>query len=172
MTREAYLKHKELIEAWANGAEIQYYYEAYNSWVDADGPNWDEKNQYRIKPAQPQWEDLGEIQGYYVDSTSKIKSYNGRAENYSKNVFPTKEEAEACFALSQLCQWRDRYNDGWKPDWNNTNQIKVIISFYIDKAEIDAVYCRKRALAFKTREIAEKFLEDFRELIEKAKPLL
>uniref|UniRef100_UPI0039A44A74 hypothetical protein n=1 Tax=Ornithobacterium rhinotracheale TaxID=28251 RepID=UPI0039A44A74 len=171
MTREEYRKHKELIEAWANGAEIQFYYEADDSWIESEIPTWHNEFQYRIKPAQPQWEDLEEIQGYYVDSTSKIKSYNGRAKNYNKNVFPAKEEADAVLALSQLCQWRNKYNGGWWPDWND-EQVKAVIIFLGDNPEIDVFFNRKRVLAFKDEDTAQKFLKDFRDLIEKAKPLL
>jgi hypothetical protein len=52
MTKGGYLKHKELIEAWADGAEIQF--KIYGkSWVDTDGPIWEENAEYRIKPFIP-----------------------------------------------------------------------------------------------------------------------
>jgi len=38
MTREQYLKHKEIIDAWANGAEIEFK-SIDDSWVDAENPN-------------------------------------------------------------------------------------------------------------------------------------
>lgn len=40
-------KHAELIKAWADGAEIQYY--EIDKWVDCV-PEWDEDYEYRIKP--------------------------------------------------------------------------------------------------------------------------
>ena len=47
-------KHSELIKAWADGAEIQYYYEdPYNCiWRDVAGRdlNWHPEVTYRIKP--------------------------------------------------------------------------------------------------------------------------
>lgn len=79
------------------------------------------------------WEDLMGVSGCYVDSNSKVDVFKGCfAKEETKNVFPTRAEAEACLALSQLCQLRDRYNGGWKPDWNNVNE-KYIIYFHADK---------------------------------------
>jgi hypothetical protein len=40
--------HRDLIIAWANGAEIQQYTE--NRWKDCTYPVWDERVEYRIKP--------------------------------------------------------------------------------------------------------------------------
>ena len=45
-------KHAELIKAWADGAEIQYRYNANIPWHDATSPQWWEYDcEYRIKPA-------------------------------------------------------------------------------------------------------------------------
>lgn len=41
-------KHAELIKAWADGAEIQFFDK---NWMDCVGnPNWNEWVEYRIKP--------------------------------------------------------------------------------------------------------------------------
>nr|DAQ42184.1 MAG TPA: hypothetical protein [Caudoviricetes sp.] len=118
------------------------------------------------------WRDLEEISGFYIDKYSKVSSsyiYNTDEEN--KNVFPTEKEAKASVALAQLCQLRDRYNDGWKPDWMNSAE-KYIIYFYRNAICCDTAYTLHKVLAFKTKELRDKFLENFRDLIEIAKPLL
>ena len=119
------------------------------------------------------WEDLENVNGHYVDSWGDVRCYYGvnTPDHTNKNIFPTKEEAEACVALAQLCQLRDKYNGGWKPDWNDgTNKYSI----YFTRDEIDGVceYCSHRVLAFKTLELRDKFVENFRDLIEIAKPLL
>lgn len=43
-------KHAELIKAWADGAEIEYWNESQNQWKEARTPNWDARMYYRIKP--------------------------------------------------------------------------------------------------------------------------
>ena len=119
------------------------------------------------------WEDLKILNGYYVKDSSKVdlfKSYT--TDEYNKNVFPTKEEAEACLALAQLCQLRDRYNDGWKPNWNSTAETKYVIEIFKNNIVKNLYGGKHRILAFKTEELRNEFLENFRGLIETAKPLL
>ena len=119
------------------------------------------------------WEDLYEVKGWFVDSQSDVvTSGDMRTADSVKNRFPTKEEAEACLALAQLCQLRDKYNDGWKPNWEDYNEAKYCIEFCQGRIEtLFRVNCHK-ILIFKTEELRDKFLENFRDLIEIAKPLL
>lgn len=119
------------------------------------------------------WEDLMTVKGYCVDTFSKIENCCEECYTYkkNKNLFPTKEEAEACLALAQLCQLRDRYNDGWKPNWKNGTE-KYSIYFNADKIYSGDIYKTQSVLSFKTKELRDKFLENFRDLIEIAKPLL
>ena len=125
------------------------------------------------------WEDLYEVGGWFVDFQSKVvTSGSMRTADSVKNRFPTKEEAEACLALAQLCQLRDRYNDGWKPDWENRAQNKFIIYIHpdneilFDKISANTHAVSRHLLTFKTQELRDKFLENFKDLIETAKPLL
>nr|DAY33542.1 MAG TPA: hypothetical protein [Caudoviricetes sp.] len=119
------------------------------------------------------WEDLGVIRGFYVNAHSEARDFECCTNKDSnKNTFPTKKEAEACLALAQLCQLRDRYNDGWKPNWKDDNQFKWCIDFFQDVVRKTAVLFVRRTLTFKTEELRDKFLENFRDLIETAKPLL
>ena len=119
------------------------------------------------------WEDLYMVKGWFVDFHSNVVTANiMHTADSVKNRFPTKEEAEACLALAQLCQLRDRYNGGWKPDWKDDNQFKWCIDFFQDVVHKTAVLFVRRTLTFKTEELRDKFLENFRELIETAKPLL
>lgn len=120
------------------------------------------------------WEELGEIKGWYVDSFSDLMPWGEGSGNKEKdkNIFPTKEEAEACVALSQLCQLRDRYNEGWKPNWNSVAETKYVIEIFKNNIAKNIYGGKHRILAFKTEELRDKFLENFRDLIEIAKPLL
>nr|DAW61584.1 MAG TPA: hypothetical protein [Caudoviricetes sp.] len=120
------------------------------------------------------WEELGEIKGWYVDSFSDLMPWGEGISNKEddKNIFPTKEEAEACLALAQLCQLRDRYNDGWKPDWERDSQVKWCIEMEGCNVIRNRYYSINRILAFKSEQLRDKFLENFRDLIETAKPLL
>ena len=119
------------------------------------------------------WEDLYEVKGWFVDSQSDVvTSGDMRTADSVKNRFPTKEEAEACLALAQLCQLRDRYNNGWKPNWEDGNLDKYLIEVRCGELTKTSSNLYQRLLAFKTGNLRDKFLENFRDLIEKAKPLL
>ena len=43
-------KHAELIKAWADGAEIQWFDELDQMWWTSYHPDWHEQRIYRIKP--------------------------------------------------------------------------------------------------------------------------
>ena len=88
------------------------------------------------------------------------------------NNYPKKENVFCFEALRKLVILRDYYNEGWQPDWKDSS-IKYCIEIYL--GEIDIMEnCRliSKSFSFKSKEIAEKFLEDQKELLEIAKPLL
>lgn len=106
------------------------------------------------------WEELEYIRGYFVANDSIIGGcIKSTTTKESKNIFATKEQAEASIALAMLSQLREVYRDGWKPDWEDGNQEKYCIVF-------------SEFLSFQSPEIRDLFLENFRELIKEAKPLM
>lgn len=117
------------------------------------------------------WEELEEISGFWVSSESKTHSFTCKTFIDTKNLFATKEQAEASIALAQLSQLREVYRDGWKPDWSG-NGIKYCIIFEQKKIIINKNTFVHRFLSFQDKETAELFLENFRDLIETAKPLM
>lgn len=118
------------------------------------------------------WEDLYEVKGWFVDFQSDVvTSGSMRTGDNVKNRFPTKEEAKACIALAQLCQLRDRYNEGWKPNWDDGGE-KHCVYFHDNEINSAYTYSSHRVLTFKTQELRDEFLENFKDLIETAKPLL
>ena len=104
-----------------------------------------------------------------IGSASKL----GRNRNCieDKNLLPNKKYAEAMLALCQLIQLRDCYNDGWIPDWT-TNEYKACIETNQDQITIFSYRFTSRILVFKTVKLRDQFLENFKDLIKVAKPLL
>lgn len=109
---------------------------------------------------------------YFIDEYGEITyaAEKHRATNL-KNILPNKETAEAFLALMQLIRLRDCYRQGWKPDWKN-NENKFVIE--IIDGEITTYWDnrRSRILSFQSIEVRDKFMKNFRELIEKAKELI
>lgn len=89
----------------------------------------------------------------------------------NKKLLPNVRYAEAMLALCQLIQLRDCYNDGWFPDWG-IDTLKSCIG--TNKNEIILTVCglNSRILAFKSSSLRNEFLNNFKDLIEIAKPLL
>ena len=117
------------------------------------------------------WEELGDITGYYIDSTSSLKNCYGYSSMGKENLWPTLELAEAALALSQLLQLRDRWNGDWKADWTDDTD-KYVIRRYKDSLIIEDFAYAARVLAFKSPVLCKRFYDTFRDLIETAKPLL
>lgn len=119
--------------------------------------------------------ELGEIIGYYTNGfgrTTKTTYSRIEQHNLSTQLFATKEQAEASLALAQLSQLREVYRDGWKPDWMNITQNKYCLYFYNGKI-YEATFNRIQVfLSFQSAEVRDLFLENFRDLIEQAKPLM
>ena len=88
---------------------------------------------------------------------------------------PSKELADAAVALLKLLFLRDYYNEGWQPDLKNKEQRGT--AAILDSKNVFFVWdvlkeTETYALVFKDRKTAKRFLEEQRELLEIAKPLL
>lgn len=118
------------------------------------------------------WDDLIKIKGYYVGANTSRIIEHAYAEGKNKNVFFTKEQAEASIALAQLSQLIEVYRNGWVPDWINDDQDKFCIEFYRGEIYCDDYVNTGNFLSFQDAETRDLFLENFRDLIEKAKPLM
>ena len=94
-----------------------------------------------------------------------------RAPEQDKNI-GTRKTCEAVLALMQLIQLRDCYNDGWYPDWCNNREYKYVIFRDGDNISKDRLTSFQLVLNFKTAELRDTFLNNFRDLIEIAKPLI
>ena len=118
------------------------------------------------------WEELGVVKGYYINQNSNINDiFHTNAVDNNRNVFPTKEEAKAMRAMAQLCQLRDAWNGEWRADWEDNTPKYCIIS-YKNILCTDFYYYTSTPMAFKTRELRDKFMETFKDLLEEAKPFL
>ena len=125
----------------------------------------------KINELPKTWEDLKYISGYYISNCYGIKhSSLINCCKYAKNIFPTKELAEAALALAQLLQLRDRYNGDNKGFiFSKDNYCLAVCNSGIFK---DWSVHTQKVLAFRTKELRDEFYENFKDLIEIAKPLL
>ena len=85
--------------------------------------------------------------------------------------YVNEKQENALEAFRKLIIFRDYYNKGWQPDWED-DEWKYFIEYYRGKLDVERTCGNGRVLAFKSKEIRDKFLEEQRELLEIAKPLL
>ena len=82
------------------------------------------------------------------------------------------EISDAIIELIKLINLRNCYNGDWVPDCKNMDEIKHIIQF-----DAEEIYCypfvglSASPLYFKSEELCDEFLCNFRPLIKKLKPL-
>ena len=127
--------------------------------------SWEEFcEMYPIKDGECYFDDISVI-------NLAVEGYE-RRKNSDLNVLPNRATAEAVLALCQLIQLRDCYNGDWVPDWTDWNENKFVIIFHKNNIAVkSASLVAFSPLYFKTEELRNEFLRNFRPLIEKLKPL-
>lgn len=133
------------------------------------------KEELEKKKLPESWEELKKVKGFYSEKYSRVESTGSMPANTeNKNIFRTKEQAEAAIALAQLSQLMYVWNEGWDAkniEINSPSNPLVWIDGYFN---ICSVGLFSRFLTFKNRRIAEQFIAcpEIKKLIEQAKPLL
>lgn len=97
------------------------------------------------------------------------KAFTARNQEYDKNILPDRATAEAVLALCQLIQLRNCYNGDWVPEIGYDDMYTIDFTF--GEISKGVQKCMPEILMFKTSELCDEFLHNFRPLIEKLKPL-
>jgi len=126
--------------------------------------------------ASLKWEEGGQLSGFYITGDGEVAntdeldhSADLRRNEKGVNIFKTSKQAYASNALAMLSQQLYRANEGYEPNWRAEFTKKIVIFqhrtrvFYIKEVNIDYHF-----LAFKSREIAEEFLETNIDLMRQA----
>ena len=114
------------------------------------------------------YEDLEKISGCIINTDSSILAgcmYNANNNNY--NLFRTFKEAESAIAKAKLSQLMAVYIGDWVPDWSDGNQDKWCIERMGMILNVDCRRISYEYLSFPTCELAELFLQNFKEDISK-----
>ena len=116
---------------------------------------------------------------YYCVNYASVFKYDWYDTNFDNicynmaNCFETKEEAEKVLfeqtLLRKIRRFRDTYDEG--VDWNDENYGKYFIhyDYHFKKVVINYAYTYRsiNEIYFKSREVAEMCLEEFRDELEK-----
>lgn len=108
----------------------------------------------------------------YEEAVEWVKKNSKNRVVYADEIYINEENEEAFENLKKLVILREYYNEGWQPDWNDNRITKWTIEVSNNNLNVTNEISFSRPLYFKTELLAEKFLEEQRDLLEKAKPLL
>lgn len=114
----------------------------------------------------------------FINSASDIdnlRSYSTRTFRLcdtDKNLCTSKQEAEAFLALMQLRQLRKCYVGDWEPNWLDCRIPKYSITYIEGVLSIFDTVTVQRSMSFPNSKLAKQFLNNFKDLLEIAKPLL
>jgi len=112
---------------------------------------------------------LGEVKIDSACNMYEIEKNTMRHSHADRNIYTSKEEAEAFLALMQLRQLRK----AWVGDWEiAARESYVVIYTCCDNLTVDINATSRRCLSFPNKKMAEDFLSCFRNLCETAKILL
>ena len=109
---------------------------------------------------------------FLIDSLSQILApgFRDREINVDQNVLPNYKAADAHLAYMQLHQLRNCYRQGWEPE---VDKVSFAIIRSVDgRLDVDRFMYSSRFLSFQSQEIAEKFLHNFRDYIQRAGDLI
>lgn len=119
------------------------------------------------------WEEFKEkyenIEGYLYATVSDCIVTLDSPINTPIQITP--HEAKAIAAFSKLLKLRRDWIGGWEPDWKQSSD-KFILYRSENKVRVCNTLTTAGGLSFPNYDIAQEFLETFRDLVEEAKILI
>ena len=148
--------------------------------IDKDNSTFERivfKKKKNIRPKS--WEEFCESsidKEYCIDEYSDINEvfrFKRRNCNTDRNLCKTKEEAEAFLALMQLKRLWHEYVDNYSVKVDNYYFIEFFTSIYGCQCRVSPSrsVISKFLFKFPSKELAEEFLNNFKDLFIKASPL-
>lgn len=116
---------------------------------------------------------LGKIAGCYISVTSDIVKVLQleQASLNNRNLYPTKELAEASLAVSELLQYYYKEYKDFNPDFTDKTE-KYIICVIKNIVSIQSTENKNATFVFPDYKTAYAFYNSYKDLFEIAKPLL
>ena len=124
------------------------------------------------------WEEFCDLfkihEEYHIDSCSDIIKNEDdyyRDPLLNRNLLVSKEAANQHLVLMQLHRLRDCYRQGWKPNLTIPESIFAIFCTK-GKYSVEEFIYSSEFLSFQSEQLAQEFLNNFRELILQAGDLI
>lgn len=116
---------------------------------------------------------LGKVTGYYINHSSSVIElmHNEPANVKNRNLYPTKEFAEASLSISELLQYYFKEYKEYNPDFTDKTE-KYIICVIKNIVSIQSTESKNATFVFPDYKTAYNFYNLYKDLFEIAKPLL
>ena len=116
-----------------------------------------------LKPKYPKtWDD-------YCDNFYPYEKHMHYIPKFAHGFYG--DDADAFIAFGRLIRLRKAWIRDWKPVWNNA-EVYWCIGYRLNKINIMQYSSISQPLSFPTKEMAENFMNCFKDLLEKAKTLI
>ena len=170
--KEDAFSHK--IHSYDYPIEVQFEGKDDLSYYDLEGcPVWSSNPTLSTSPYTLQGFEQKAPAKTYKEALEWLEKNSKDRVIYADEAYINEEYERAFEALRELVILRDYYNEGWQPDFKGNADYKFcIVNYCGDTLSKDKTFSVCRIMTFKTEEIRDKFLEEQRELLEIAKPLL
>lgn len=179
------IKQLKILEAFKEGKTIQCRCkdDDFDTWLDIQNSEYCfnfSEYEYRIKPKSlpRSWREYcnsnTRIDKFFIDENSCIavcSSTDNLSIYEDKNLCDSDAEAQAFLALMQLRLLRKAYVGDWEADFTNGKPKFCICNVY-DTIFIHSYSQTNNCLSFPTKELAQQFFDNFKNIIEIAKPLI
>lgn len=99
---------------------------------------------------------------YFINTRGCIEDTEISDCFWDLNVCTSKKQAKKLLAINQLLNVAKYLNGDWRPDWNDDNETKYIISLNRNNKKINItwnVLVNKCLVYFKTEELAQKAID-------------
>lgn len=109
---------------------------------------------------------------FYITKDSEIiEVERSGAPDFDRNIIGSREEAEAFLAMMQLRTLRKSWVGEWEPNWDDRSEKYTIV---VDEGAINVAtaYFLSAPMSFPDLDMANDFMECFKELLKAAKMLL
>lgn len=121
----------------------------------------------RKKSKYPKWEDLKELNGVYIETSSEtLHREKARRDKYTRNTFLSEKHAKSALAMAQISQLMPYYGgEITDEEWEDRSIRKYIIfrrTSYIGGYD---TYSNYEFLAFRTAEQRDEFLKNNEQLV-------
>lgn len=95
-----------------------------------------------------------------------------KIKDFSTNINIEAGENDKFKIFKALIEARDWYNEGWTPNWINSNDSKSVLEVYSGSIRIVPSWEELRTFHFKYQEIADQFLVNYRYYLEQIKDFI